>query len=62
MDKIKIIKSTKSTHDYAAFVADKMCDPEKPYFPKLVEVMEEKVVDDLVDDAITTETSAEFSL
>ena len=52
MKKITLIKSIK---DLAAIKAEELCEKSKPYYQTFVAGMEKKIVDDLIENAITHE-------
>lgn len=54
MKKVTIMKSIK---DLAAKKAEEFCEKSKPYYQTFVAGMEKKIVDDLVEDAITRENA-----
>ena len=52
MEKVTLMKSIQ---DLAAKKAEELCEKSKPYYQTFVAGMEKKIVDDLVEDAITRE-------
>ena len=54
---MKNITLLRSVKDLAASKADQLCSQDKPYYTKLLDVMETKVVDDLIESAIEAENA-----
>ena len=54
MKKVTLMRSIK---DLAAKRAEEFCEKSKPYYPTFVAGMEKKIVDDLIENAITRENS-----